>query len=177
MASPAGLRSNRESRRPAVGAPQHDHCHNGYNEQHDSQQFKQDVVACGPEVDAADTEEAAYDSNHPPGETAHSPLSSNPSRDCPNSVTPGLEKSTIRAVCAKRTLFVENSALFTPSARYRAAPSHSVRCPRAANTGARIGSACSGPEARMSRPPLRAGPRLPETGASTNAMSGRSRAT
>src|SRR5439155_7545685 len=80
MASPAGLRSNQESRCPAVGAPQHDHCHKGYNEQHDSQQVKQDVVACGPEVDAANTEEAAYDPNHPPGETAHSPLSSNPSR-------------------------------------------------------------------------------------------------
>src|SRR5207253_9656705 len=73
---PASSPSNRLSHRPAVSASQHDHRHKCHNEEHDSQQIKQDVVAYGSEVDAADTEEPAYDPNHPPGETAHCPISS-----------------------------------------------------------------------------------------------------
>src|SRR3984885_316901 len=45
----------------------------------------------------------------------------------------------------------------------------------AAKAGATIGSAAVGPDARMSSWPASAGPLLPDTGASTNVTSGRTR--
>ena len=58
-----------------------------------------------------------------------------------------------------------------------AGPSQSVRWPRAANTASTASCDRFGPEARMRSRPVRAGSRLPDTGASTNTTSGLRRAT
>ena len=55
-----------------------------------------------------------------------------------------------------------------------AGPSHLVSRPSAAYTGSSTGCAASGPEARISSWPFSAGPRVPDTGASTKYTSGRS---
>src|SRR5580704_8262756 len=54
-----------------------------------------------------------------------------------------------------------------------ATPSHSVRLPIALKTGASNALACSGPDASICSWPASAGPRVPDTGASTNSTSGR----
>jgi hypothetical protein len=90
----------------------------------------------------------------------------------PNRPASAAALATPSAANATRVLFTSFSRDPAPTA-----PTQMVRWPRASNSEATRGRACSGPEAKIVSWPRSAGALLPDTGASSRVTSGRSAAT